>query len=170
MTYRPISDYGVIGDMHSAALVSTSGSIDWLCFPRFDSASVFAAILDDQRGGRFAIRPTGEYRSSQAYMPDTNILVTTFHTDGGGRVTVTDFMPLAEDITLSEHEIIRVARCEAGEVTLECLFRPRLDYARVDTHLTGAPKGVLATAGSERLSLASPVPTRAAECMSPMTP
>jgi len=159
MTYKPISDYGVIGDMHSAALVSTSGSIDWLCFPRFDSPSVFAAILDDQRGGRFAIRPAGEYRSSQAYAPDTNILVTTFHTDSG-RATLTDFMPLAEDITFSEHEVIRLARCETGEVTLECLFRPRLGYARAETRLTSAPQGVVAVDGSERLSLASPVPLR----------
>jgi len=157
MTYKPISDYGVIGDMHSAALVSASGSIDWLCFPRFDSPSAFAAILDDQRGGRFAIRPLGEYRSTQAYLPDTNILVTTFDTDSG-QATLTDFMPLAEDVTFSEHEVIRLARCEAGEVTLECLFRPRLDYARAGTQLSIAPQGVVARDGSAKLSLASPLP------------
>ena len=100
MAYRPISDYGVIGDMHSAALVSRDGSIDWLCFPRFDSPSVFAAILDDKRGGCFAIRPAGEHRFSQAYLPDTNVLVTSFQTDAG-LATVTDFMPVAADIAVS---------------------------------------------------------------------
>ena len=162
MTYRPISDYGVIGDMHSAALVSTGGSIDWLCFPRFDSASVFAAILDDEHGGRFAIRPAGEFRSTQAYLPNTNILLTTFHTDSG-RATLTDFMPLAEDATLSDHEVIRLARCEAGEVTLECLFQPRLDYARAVTSLKIEPRGAVATDGGARLSLASPLPLRLEE-------
>ena len=157
MTYRPISDYGVIGDMHSAALVSTGGSIDWLCFPRFDSPSVFAAILDDQRGGRFAIRPVGEYRSTQAYRPETNILLTTFHTDSG-QATLTDFMPLAEDVTQSEHEVIRLARCEAGEVTLECLFQPRLGYAGAATRLTVEPRGAVATGDGAKLSLASPLP------------
>jgi GH15 family glucan-1,4-alpha-glucosidase len=157
MTYKPISDYGVIGDMHSAALVTTGGSIDWLCFPRFDSPSVFAAILDDQRGGRFAIQPVGEYRSTQAYSPDTNILVSTFHTDSG-QATLTDFMPLAEDVTISEHEVIRLARCDAGEVTLECLFQPRLNYARDGTRLTVAPRGVVATTDGAKLSLASPLP------------
>jgi GH15 family glucan-1,4-alpha-glucosidase len=157
MTYKPISDYGVIGDMHSAGLVTTGGSIDWLCFPRFDSPSVFAAILDDQRGGRFAIQPLGEYRSTQAYGPDTNILLTTFHTDSG-QATLTDFMPVAEDVTISEHEVIRLARCDAGDVTLECLFQPRLNYARNGTRLAVAPRGVVATGDGAKLSLASPVP------------
>jgi GH15 family glucan-1,4-alpha-glucosidase len=157
LSYKPISDYGVIGDMHSAALVSMDGSIDWLCFPRFDSPSVFAAILDDQRGGRFAIQPLGQYRSTQAYHSGTNILLTTFHTDSG-EATLTDFMPVAEDVTVSDHEVIRLARCEAGEVTLECRFLPRLDYARAATRLTLAPRGVVATGDGARLSLASPVP------------
>jgi len=157
MTYRPISDYGVIGDMHSAALVSRDGSIDWLCFPRFDSPSVFAAILDDKRGGSFAIRPAGEHRYSQAYLPDTNVLLTSFQTDEG-RATVTDFMPMAADITVSEHEVIRIVRCESGQVVLDCLFEPRLDYGRGLTRLTAASRGVVARGGDACLGLASPVP------------
>ena len=157
MTYRPISDYGVIGDMHSAALVSRDGSIDWLCFPRFDSPSVFAAILDDKRGGSFAIRPAGEHRYSQAYLPDTNVLLTSFQTDEG-RATVTDFMPMAADITVSEHEVIRIVRCESGQVVLDCLFEPRLDYGRGLTRLTPASRGVVARSGDACLGLASPVP------------
>ena len=157
MTYRPISDYGVIGDMHSAALVSRDGSIDWLCFPRFDSPSVFAAILDDKRGGSFAIRPAGEHRYSQAYLPDTNVLLTSFQTDED-RATVTDFMPMAADITVSEHEVIRIVRCESGQVVLDCLFQPRLDYGRGLTRLTAASRGVVARSGDACLGLASPVP------------
>ncbi len=68
MPYRRISEYGVIGDMHSAALVSSDGSIDWLCFPRFDSPSVFAAIVDDAKGGYFRIRPVGEFQHDHSYM------------------------------------------------------------------------------------------------------
>jgi len=157
MTYRPIRDYGVIGDMHSAAMVSRDGSIDWLCFPRFDSPSVFAAILDDKRGGCFAIRPAGEHRFSQAYLPDTNVLLTSFQTDEG-RATVIDFMPVAADIAVSEHEVIRIVRCESGQMVLDCLFQPRLDYGRGRTRLTPASRGVVARNGEACLSLASPVP------------
>jgi GH15 family glucan-1,4-alpha-glucosidase len=157
MTYCRISDYGVIGDMHSAALVSQGGSIDWLCFPRFDSPSVFAAILDDERGGRFSIRPLGEHGAYQAYLPDTNVLVTSFHSDGG-RVILTDFMPISDDITVSPHEVIRIARCESGEMSLECLFQPRLDYGRSATRLASGGRGALARNGSARLSLSSAVP------------
>jgi GH15 family glucan-1,4-alpha-glucosidase len=76
--YKPISAYGVIGDTRTAALVGVDGSIDWCCFPRFDSPSVFGAILDVERGGRFRIQPVGGYTSTQRYFPLTNILVTTF--------------------------------------------------------------------------------------------
>jgi hypothetical protein len=79
LAYQPIESYGVIGDMRTAALVGTTGSIDWLCFPHFDSPSVFAALLDSDRGGRFQVAPTTEhYRSTQRYWPDSNVLVTRF--------------------------------------------------------------------------------------------
>jgi GH15 family glucan-1,4-alpha-glucosidase len=83
MVYRPISDYGLIGNMHCCALVSNRGSIDWCCLPRFDSPSTFAAILDDEKGGRFSIKPPGHFTSYQAYIPNTNVLKTTFIVDGG---------------------------------------------------------------------------------------
>jgi len=70
MGYKPISDYGIIGDMRTAALVGVDGSIDWCCLPRFDSPSVFAAILDDEKGGRFHIKPQASFESSQAYIPN----------------------------------------------------------------------------------------------------
>ena len=73
-----IEDHGIIGDLHTAALVATDGDIDWLCLPRFDSPSVFASILDDERGGRFRVRCTGATRVKQMYLPDSNVLVTRF--------------------------------------------------------------------------------------------
>ena len=79
MTYQPIENYGMIGDMHTVALVGTDGSIDWLCVPDFDSPSVFAAILDDGKGGRFKIAPVGDdVTCKQFYWPDTNVLITRF--------------------------------------------------------------------------------------------
>ena len=79
MPYQPIENYGIIGDMHTLALVGMDGSIDWLCFPHFDSPSIFAAILDDKKGGRFKIAPTNKGAThKQFYWPDTNVLITRF--------------------------------------------------------------------------------------------
>ena len=130
--------YGLIGDMSSAALVGTDGSIDWCCFPRFDSPSVFGALLDPLAGGRFRIRPDRyTVATRQEYLADTNILETIFQTDTGV-VSVTDFMPIADDdddnpLTPPDsiHEIHRVVTCRSGEVELRCDFQPRHDYARV---------------------------------------
>ena len=127
--------YGLIGDMSSAALVGTDGSIDWCCFPRFDSPSVFAAILDEDVGGRFKIAPSGTVlESSQKYLPDTNILETTFRTENG-LVSITDFMPVTDDddpatLPLHLHEIHRIVTCLAGEVQMRCDFQPRHNYGR----------------------------------------
>ena len=97
--YRPISSYALIGDLHTAALVGLNGSIDWCCLPHFDSASVFAGILDATRGGSFVIAPAVAHTSEQRYSPATNVLITTFSLDAGGVVELTDFMP----ITTSGH-------------------------------------------------------------------
>lgn len=160
MPYKRINDYGIIGGTHSAALVATDGSIDWACFPRFDSPSVFAAILDDQVGGRFRLAPAGHYQSDQSYLGDTNILVTRFVTDSG--VTeVTDFMPCYERANghiVAFHEIHRVARCLEGRVEMEIFFQPRFDYARLTPEIEGHPAGVSATGNGEYLALASPWP------------
>src|SRR3972149_8069717 len=106
MADRNISEYGVIGDMHSAALVSGDGSLDWLCFPRFDSPSVFAAVVDDVNGGHFRIRPAGEVRHDHSYLPESNVLVASFQTDSGS-ASLTGFMPVAEEITQQAHEGLR---------------------------------------------------------------
>lgn len=124
--------------MSSAALVGTDGSVDWCCLPRFDSPSVFAAILDKDIGGRFRLRPSGAYSDvRQAYLQDTNILQTTF-TTSTGIVTVTDFMPICDgdrdgkpDTNPAERpELHRIVSCSAGSVAMRCDYEPRHDYAR----------------------------------------
>ncbi|MCH8994830.1 MAG: glycoside hydrolase family 15 protein [Chloroflexi bacterium] len=154
--YKPISDYGLIGDMHSAAVVGLDGAIDWLCFPRFDSPSVFAAILDDERGGRFRLSPAEAYQAEQRYLPDTNILSTIFTTEGG-QVEVQDLMPIKANARESDFEVLRIVRGTKGSVAMSCLFQPRLDYARGRTELRAAVGGVVAEKDEARLALASPV-------------
>src|SRR3989304_1740631 len=122
--------------MHSPALVSGDGSLDWLCFPRFDSPSVFAAVIDDVNGGHFRIRPAGKFRHDHAYLPESNVLVASFQTEGGS-VSLTDFMPVAEEITQCAHEVLRIVRCQTGSVEMELDFRPRMDYGRRDTMVAG---------------------------------
>ncbi len=129
MAYLPIGDHGVIGDMHTAALVGLDGTIDWLCYPRFDSPSVFATLLDDVKGGSFGIAPVNEDAvRKQFYWPDTNVLVTRFLSpEGVGQVT--DFMPVGGDRGAGSRVIRRVAVVRgAVRFRLEC--RPAFDYAR----------------------------------------
>lgn len=123
--YRPIADYGFLSDCRSAALVSSSGSIDWLCWPRFDSPSLFATLLDADKGGCFYIRPRGEYRlEGRAYVEGTNVLQTTFRTPSG-LVRLNDWLH-----TGSRQALCRLVKCLEGEVELELLCDPRPDYAR----------------------------------------
>src|SRR5690349_24796988 len=94
MSYQPIENYGIIGNMRTVALVGMNGSIDWLCYPRFDSPSVFGAILDDNKGGSFRIAPSCPHATrKQLYWPDTNVLLTRFLSEGGV-AEITDFMPV----------------------------------------------------------------------------
>src|SRR5215212_7680093 len=95
-SYPPIGDYALIGDGRSAALVSRDGSLDWLCWPRFDSLSIFAALLDTERGGRFQVRPIDKFRSERRYLSDTNVLETVFYTSSGS-VALRDLMPVASE-------------------------------------------------------------------------
>lgn len=165
MGYKPISNYGIIGNMFSAALVGIDGSIDWCCLPQFDSPSIFATILDDEIGGRFHIRPRMPFESRQAYLPNTNMLQTTFQTTTG-MATVTDFMPcyrISRRRLAQFHEIHRIAQCTAGEVALEVIFEPRLDYARCRTRLDISRYGVTAKGGTETLALSSSIPFAAHE-------
>ena len=156
--YKPISDYGIIGDMHSCALVGTDGSIDWACFPRFDSPSVFAAILDSERGGSYQISPNINYSSEARYEDDSNILATTFTTDEG-TARLTDFMPciMERGSLKSYHEIIRRVDGLTGSVPMSLIFKPRLNYAKGETRFTLRPRTALATNGRQKLRLVSDV-------------
>jgi GH15 family glucan-1,4-alpha-glucosidase len=146
--YRPLRDYGIIGDMRTAALVSRGGSIDWCCFPRFDSASVFARLLDRRRGGFFRIGPADGTDGELRYEPGTNVLATTFAT-GSGVVRLTDFMPCLEwDHQLaSHHEIHRRLQCEAGDVEIDAVFQPGFDYGSNPAHFDLRRYGLLASDG-----------------------
>src|SRR5215217_9755295 len=133
--YPPIDDYALIGDCRSAGLVSRYGSLDWLCLPRFDSPSIFAAVLDASEGGRFLVRPVGEFRTERRYLPDTNVLETDFRTPTGACV-LRDLMPVSSEEDkrahlTPEHEVLRQLEGLEGEVEVEILYNPRPDYGRV---------------------------------------
>ncbi|HTV07149.1 MAG TPA: glycoside hydrolase family 15 protein [Acidobacteriaceae bacterium] len=141
--FQPIENYGVIGNMRSIALVGTNGSIDFLCFPGFDSPTVFAGLLDAERGGQFSIQPQmEEMRTRQLYLPDTNVLLTRFLSDDGV-AEVTDFMPIVEDGDLQRfgHHILRMISVTKGEVRFTMRCAPRFDYSRAKhkaTHKDGS--------------------------------
>jgi GH15 family glucan-1,4-alpha-glucosidase len=129
MSFQPIENYGVIGNMQSVALVGMNGSIDFLCYPDFDSPTVFAALLDDKKGGRFQIEPQiTDARIRQLYLPDTNILLTRFLADDG-MVELTDYMPIGTDIE-EPNEIIRAVSVIRGSVSLKMRCQPRFNYAK----------------------------------------
>jgi GH15 family glucan-1,4-alpha-glucosidase len=161
--YPSIGDYALIGDCRSAALVSRDGSIDWLCLPRFDSPSIFAALLDAKRGGRLRARPVGEFRSSRRYLPDTNIVETTFRTASGAFV-LRDLMPIASESDrhgafMPDHEVLREIQGLDGDVEVEVVYEPRPDYGRARPALErrGA-LGVWCRAGAGALALHSDLP------------
>jgi GH15 family glucan-1,4-alpha-glucosidase len=132
MAYLPIENYGVIGDLHTVALVGINGSIDWFCYPCFDSPSIFGAILDDAKGGRFQIAPACEdITHKQMYMPDTNILLTRF-LSAHGVSEITDFMPLGTDDENYHGRLIRVAKAVRGTMPVKIECRPAFDYGRAD--------------------------------------
>jgi GH15 family glucan-1,4-alpha-glucosidase len=159
--HQPISAYGLIGDMRTAALIGLDGSIDWCCLPRFDSASVFAALLDTERGGTWAIHPEGRWTSTQRYLPRTNILETTFRTADDAVVSVTDFMPVAEDGRPSgpHPEIHRRLRCNRGRALMGMVFMPRFEYGARTTRLEVLRAGLFATDRTDQvLTLSSGKP------------
>ncbi len=134
--YLPIDRYGIVGDTRTAALVGCDGSVDWLCWPRFDAPSVFGRILDAGRGGHFQIAPVADglaARGSQLYWPDTNVLVTRF-LSSDGVAEVTDFMPVGDATTMGAEEQCLVRRVEAvrGTIRFRAVCEPAFDYARAD--------------------------------------
>ena len=129
MDAQPIENHGIIGDLHTAALVGMDGAIDFMCFPRFDSPAIFAALLDPEKGGHFKIAPaaTDSFRHKQLYFPDTNMLLTRFLSDDGV-AEISDFMPIEH---LGHcHDLVRRVKVVRGELTLRMVCAPRFDYGR----------------------------------------
>ena len=157
--YQPIENYGVIGNMRTVALAGTHGSIDWFCFPDFDSPSVFGALLDDAKGGRFRIAPAAEsVRRKQFYWPSTNILVTRFFNDEG-IVELQDFMPLHPG-TVLPGSLYRRLRCVRGEVRFRAECRPAFNYGRQPHQLTLCHHGARFDSPGLSLCLSASVPLR----------
>ncbi|MGW3028951.1 trehalase-like domain-containing protein [Streptomyces sp. NPDC001221] len=137
-----IEDHGLIGDLHTAALVSTEGTIDWFCSPRFDSPSIFAALLDGDSGGHWTIVPRAPtYATKQLYYPDTCVLLTRFMTEQGVG-SVVDFMPPASPRSpTNKHRLVRMLRCTRGEISFDIEVAPRFDYARQPHEVTSSMGG-----------------------------
>jgi GH15 family glucan-1,4-alpha-glucosidase len=139
--YPNIADHGLIGDLQTAALVTTDGTLDWFCIPRFDSPSVFASLLDADRGGHYKIAPDrDDYVSKQLYLPDTAILVTRFMTpDGVGEVH--DFMPVVHGAATDRHRLVRNIRVVRGVMRFAIEIQPRFDYGRASHKMEAADDG-----------------------------
>ncbi len=143
---KSVHEYGVIGNMHTAALVSQYGSIDWLCMPRFASPSVFARLLDTERGGFHAIFPSEQHESVQAYRASTNVLDTSFRCSGGRLLHLTDFMPVFETSAAEDcGMVVRRIEARGGPVPVRVQFRPAFYYAQSAAAFETSPAGVLAT-------------------------
>ncbi len=156
--YLPIADHGLIGDLHSVALVGTDGTIDWYCSSGFDCASVFGSILDADRGGSFELAADTPAKTRQFYFPDTNVLVTRFFAeDGVGEIQ--DFMPITGDPReVGRHRLIRRMQCVRGSMPFRARVAPRFDYGR-QTHTVRQQAGhVFFESADIALALTATVP------------
>ena len=150
-----IEDYGLIGDMQSAALVGRNGAIDWLCLPRFDSASCFSAVVGDERHGRWLVAPAGEIRStSRRYRPGTLVLETDFEV-ADGAVRVIDFMPRRG---AGPPRVMRIVEGLRGTVPMRMDLALRPDYGSITPWVDAAADGIVATAGPDAFRLSTPLP------------
>ncbi len=161
MKQRAIEACGVIGDLHTVALVGIDGTIDWCCLPQFDSPSLFAALLDPDKGGYFRLSHEEEGTNRQMYMPETNVLLTRFlRSEGVGEVV--DFMPVKDDRSMSSssvmHEIVRIARSVRGSVNFMLECAPAFNYARTEHRAEPIDGGVLFVSGNDRVALLGPGP------------
>jgi GH15 family glucan-1,4-alpha-glucosidase len=167
-SYTPIEHYAVIGDCRSAGLVSRDGSLDWLCLPRFDSPSIFAATLDAENGGRFLVRPVGEFCTERRYLANTNVLETVFRAPTGACV-LRDLMPVSSEEAkrahlTPEHEVLRELEGLEGEIEVEIFYDPRPDYGRLRPVLERRGMfGLRSEVGGAVLSLRSELPLQLSE-------
>jgi pentatricopeptide repeat protein len=160
--YLPIAEHGIIGDLRSIALVGTDGTIDWYCCPRFDSPSVFGALLDSSKGGYYRLAPTAEASTKQLYFPDTNVLITRFLTpEGVGEVE--DFMPIGAGEAVDRQQLVRRVMCVRGDIRFRLEVEPRFNYAR-DEHAVRLVEGcALFESPSLTLALDSATPLERTE-------
>src|SRR5256886_562713 len=152
--YAPIADYGAVGDGRTVALVARDGTIDWLCLPDLDSPSVFGALLDSERGGRFALEPESVSQAVRRYLPGTNVLETTF-TTAAGVVRVTDAMTLPTAGLSPYRELARKIDGLAGVVPVRWRVEPRFGYASSATRIERRASVPIATAGRDAIAICS---------------
>ncbi len=162
--YKPISDYAIVGDRSTCALIGIDGSVDWLCVPRFDSPSVFGSLLDIKKGGRFTILPKtdGEFEARQYYDGETNILLTEFM-DEDGSIRITDFMPCfrVSGVVTSSKELHRRVTCLQGKFELDFRIEPKLNYGSIIPKITKVGRNGYSFTGtpemSQEIALISPL-------------
>lgn len=152
--YPSIADHGLIGDLQTAALVDKNGTIDWFCCPRFDSPSIFASLLDAERGGFCSVRPVAnDYVTRQLYLPNTAILVTRFMTEGGVGEVV-DFMPVTGKEATDRHRLVRMLRVVRGTMEFEAEIQPRFNFGQTPHTIHPVPDaGVMFSAGDQSLTV-----------------
>jgi GH15 family glucan-1,4-alpha-glucosidase len=152
--YATISSYAAIGDGRTVALVAGDGSVDWLALPDLDSPSVFCAVLDAHRGGRFTLAPDSPHTVERRYVPDTNVLETVFSTEGG-KVRVTDAMTLPGGALEPQRELTRRVEGLSGSVPMSWSVEPRFDYGRAPTRIDRRAGTPVATAGGQAMAICS---------------
>ena len=153
--YPGIGSHGIIGNLRTAALIALDGSIDWFCLPRFDSPSVFGALLDRRKGGRFRIAPVGdEYVQHQYYWPSTNVLVTRFRS-AQGATEITDFMPMGDAKERDSCRLIRRVQAVRGSVAFHLECQPAFNYGRDSHQVRLCPQGALLASTSLSLALST---------------
>jgi alpha,alpha-trehalase len=161
--YPPISDYGLLSDCHSGALVSKDGSIDWCAFHRFEARPVFARLLDWEKGGFFRIAPADDYEVTRRYLPGTNVIETRFQIESGV-ITLTDALVVRVEEGHPDHRLIRRVQCEEGEVPVKAKFEPRFDYGLIEPRVEVIGEDLaIAYGGPDALVLQTELPIGTAE-------
>lgn len=156
MSYQPIENYGIIGNMRTAALIGKDGSLDWMCYPHFDSPSIFGRLLDDEKGGYFSIQPAKEdYNTKQFYWPDTNVLITRF-LSRDGVCEITDYMPVGRSrINEGIDRLVRRVKMIRGHIPMAVRCFPAFDYARQEHDVVLSDCGAAFHSEEESIALAT---------------